>query len=80
MGRVVLRGRASPVELFEPAPDFPAEARADLAAALAMLDTDPATAITRIEAIAQSNPADTALQNLLLRCRGLNKEGSYVLG
>lgn len=80
MGRVVLRGRASPVELFEPAPDFAPEARTDLAVAVAMLDSDQAAAIARIEGIAASNPADTALQNLLLRCRGLNKEGSYVLG
>ncbi len=80
MGRVVLRGRASPVELFEPAPDFAPDARADLAAAVALLDSDQAAAITSIERIAASNPADTALQNLLLRCRGLNTGGSYVLG
>lgn len=79
MGRVVLRGRARPVELFEPAPDFSPSDRVKLAKAIELVDTDRAAAIAALAAIVASNPADTALQNLLMRCRNLNEDGSYVL-
>jgi adenylate cyclase len=35
LGRVRLRGRETPVDIFEPAPDMPAEERAELARLLA---------------------------------------------
>ena len=80
MGRVVLRGRARPVDLFEPAPDFPAEDRQALAAALALLDSDRIAATAQISLIAARHPADTALQNLVTRCESLGEEDAYVLG
>ena len=79
MGRVVLRGRARPVDLFEPAPDFPHSDRVKLAEAIELLDNNRSAAILAIEAIVASNPADKALQNLLMRCQHLNEDGSYVL-
>ena len=80
MGRVVLRGRRRPVDVFEAAPEFAIGDRHALEEAIAMLATDTAAALTQISALADRNPADSALQNLLRRCRDLNDEGAYVLG
>ena len=80
MGRVVLRGRSKPVELYEPAPDFPAEDRAELAQAIALIEIDPAAAIASIAALAEKYPADTALANLLHRTRNLSDGRAFVLG
>ncbi len=79
MGAVVLRGRTSAVDLYEPAPDFPAEDRAALAEALAVLDHDRPGAIAACAAVAVRYPADSALQNLLWRLNNLGKESAYVL-
>jgi adenylate cyclase len=80
MGRVLLRGRASPVDLFEPAPDFPAADRAALAEALALVETDRAAAIAAASAVAAGHRHDLALQNLVKRLGELDERGSYVLG
>ncbi|MCX7676823.1 MAG: adenylate/guanylate cyclase domain-containing protein [Alteraurantiacibacter sp.] len=80
MGRVVLRGRASPVDLFEPAPHFSKADRAVLVTALELVQSDRAQALTLVEELVRRNPADKALSNLLKRCRELNEEGAYVLG
>jgi adenylate cyclase len=80
MGRVVLRGRASPVDLFEPAPDFPAADRDGLARALALVETDRAAAIAGVAAVAAGHRHDLALQNLVMRLGELDEGGSYVLG
>lgn len=79
LGRVVLRGRASPVDVFEPAPDFPTADRDALTAAVAMIDTDAAAAADRIEAIAAGHPDDAALRSLLERTRKLEGNRAYVL-
>ncbi len=80
MGRVILRGRASPVDLYEPAPDFPAADRDALAAALALVATDRAAAIAGVVTVAASHRHDLALQNLVMRLSQLDEGGSYVLG
>ncbi len=80
MGRVVLRGRARPVDLFEPAPDFGGSDRVKLAKAIELVDSNRSAAILALEGLVASNPADKALHNLLSRCRELNEEASYVLG
>lgn len=79
MGRVVLRGRARPVDIFEPAPEFSHSDRVKLEKAMELLDSDREAAIPLIEGLVASNPADKALHNLLLRCQNLNEDGSYVL-
>jgi adenylate cyclase len=79
MGRVVLRGRAQPVEVFDAAPDFPAADREGLAKALELLAHDREEGLRRLAEIAGRNPADMALQNLLRRAQHLNQEGAYVL-
>lgn len=80
MGRVVLRGRRRPVEVFEAAPEVPETLRANLLEALALLDSDKPAALNRLRDLAERNPADIALKNLLRRCTELNEEGAYVLG
>jgi adenylate cyclase len=80
MGRIVLRGRRRPVDVFEAAPDFPESDRRALERAMDSLDKDRTAAIASIADVAGRNPADMALKNLLRRCTELNEEGAYVLG
>ena len=80
MGRVVLSGRSSPVDLFEPAPDFPAADRQALADALALLETDQDAGVAALRAVAARYPEDTALAALVTRSTDLNDQHAHVLG
>ncbi len=80
MGRVVLRGRSQPVDLFEPAPDFPLDDRAALERAMALVEADRAAALAIIAELADKHPGDAALANLLHRTRHLGEDGSFALG
>ena len=80
MGRVQLRGRARPVDLFEPAPDFPADDRQQLAEATALAATDRAGAQRLAQAVAARHPTDSALGNLAQRMQDMDEGGTYVLG
>jgi adenylate cyclase len=81
MGRVQLRGRAKPVDLFEPAPDFPADERAMLAQASALAFAgDRAGAVRLAQEVAHRHPDDSALRNLLKRMQDAGDGGTYVLG
>lgn len=80
MGRVVLRGRGTPVDLFEPAPDFPPEDRAALTQAMALLDSDRLAAAAVVAELAAKHPGDAALAALLRRTRDLPEDGAFVLG
>jgi adenylate cyclase len=84
MGRVRLRGRATPVDLFEPAPDFPEEDRVLLAKALAAFDAEDAEARTaallQLKALADRYPEDAALANLVYRYEYIGDGGTYGLG
>lgn len=81
MGRVVLRGRSSPVDLFEPAPDFPEADLAVLAEACAKaLAGDREGAVRLAQDVAGRHPDDSALRNLVKRIQEMNEGGTYVLG
>lgn len=80
MGRVQLRGRARPVDLFEPAPDFPDDDRAQLAEVSALACVNRAGALQLAQAIAARHPDDSALGNLARRMQALDEGGTYVLG
>ena len=80
MGRVVLRGRSKPVDLFEPAPDFPAEDRAALFQAMILVETDRPAALEVIRAVADRHPDDAALANLVERTERLTHNHAFVLG
>ncbi|HET9628601.1 MAG TPA: adenylate/guanylate cyclase domain-containing protein [Novosphingobium sp.] len=79
MGKVVLRGRTRPVDLFEPAPLFPPEDRAALADALASIETGHAAGLAKLRSIAARHPGDVALANLVTRCESLGERDAYVL-
>ncbi len=84
MGRVQLRGRARPVDLFEPAPAFSDDDRAHLAQASALavrnLPGDRASALALALAVAARHPDDSALGNLARRMQAMDEGGTYVLG
>jgi adenylate cyclase len=80
MGRVVLRGRARPVDLFEPAPDFPESDKAFLVQALSLVTIDRAAAVRLVEKVAARHPDDSALGNLARRIAATDEGGTYVLG
>ncbi len=81
MGQVVLRGRARPVDLFEPSPDFPADDRAALAEACRLaLAGERESAVRLAQDVAGRHPDDSALRNLVKRMQEMNEGGTYVLG
>lgn len=80
MGRVQLRGRARPVELFEPAPNFPSEDRAKLAQAADLAASDGDEAQRLVAEVAAGHPQDLGLLNLIYRMENLDGGGTYVLG
>lgn len=81
MGRVVLRGRLSPVDLFEPAPDFPAVGRAALREAMALADSDRPAAFAIVRGLVEKHPGDTALANLLERMEAMSpQDRAFTLG
>jgi adenylate cyclase len=79
MGRIGLRGRSKPVEVFEPALDFPSEARERLNAAYARFDTGDVAALGEISALAAEFPEDLALCGLLSRLESAGPGGVFHL-
>lgn len=80
MGRVVLRGRAKPIDLMEPAPHFPEADRRELMQAMILADSDREKAFALVEDVFARHPDDKALENLLHRLRNLGEGNAYVLG
>jgi len=80
MGRVVLRGRAQPVEIFEPAPDFPAADRKALDEAAGLMESDREAATRIVSDVATRHGKDKALANLLHRVQNMQGGNAYVLG
>lgn len=80
MGRVILRGRATPVDVFEVKPAVPAEERARLAAMLLSFDTGDREIIRALSEQAHSNEHDAAIDNLVYRLKQIEPGGSFVLG
>ncbi|WEK44048.1 MAG: adenylate/guanylate cyclase domain-containing protein [Candidatus Sphingomonas colombiensis] len=83
MGRVRLRGRQTPVDVFAPAPDFPAEERAALVEIVATLNEGEAAgradALAQLRAMTLRHPGDEPLANLLHRYEHM-KGDAYDLG
>ncbi|QFT78683.1 adenylate/guanylate cyclase domain-containing protein [Erythrobacter sp. THAF29] len=80
MGRVQLRGRAQPVDLYEPAPDFPEVDRVKLAEACDLAEHHRGKAVRLAQEVAARHPDDLALQNFVKRLENLGERGTYVLG
>jgi len=79
MGRVVLSGRSTPVELWEPKPNMDPELRAQLRGLWERYDGGDMAALTEIERIAAEHKEDAALQNFVFRIREAGPGKPYVL-
>ena len=79
MGRVIVRGRASALDVFEAAPAFPQASRLALNAACARYLDGDAAALADVEAIAAEFPDDKALRNLVERFRATGPAAAYLL-
>ena len=80
MGRIVLRGRAQPVNIYQPMPDLPAEDRRKLEEIVQLTDSNHELAVQLIDQVVAGHPEDSALENYAYRIRNLNDGGAYVLG
>ncbi len=79
LGRIVLRGRATPINVWEPVPDMAPEKRkvfTDLAKSAMHGDV---SAITALSNESSTNPQDTALANFVFRLGHQEEGGYYVL-
>lgn len=80
MGRVTLRGRAQPVDLFTPRPDLVPERRAQIAALVAAHAAgDKNTHVTAATALAAAFAQDASILFLIERLNQTKEGESYVL-
>ncbi len=79
LGRVVLRGRATPIEVFEPVPDMETTQREQFATLTRQAMTGDAEACAALAQYSIMHPADTALRNLLHRINNPTEGGYFVL-
>ena len=80
MGRIVLSGRATPVEVWEPVPQMDAQLRHELVKLWERYDAGNASAITELAEIAARHKEDAALANFVYRIREAGPGGHFVLG
>jgi adenylate cyclase len=79
MGRIIVRGRATPIEVWEPAPDM-AEADIDrLKQLYRNFEAGDLTALESLSQIADARPADASLHAWTARLRQVGPGGSYAL-
>jgi adenylate cyclase len=79
MGRIVLSGRATPVEVWEPVPHMPAERRERLNRLWRLYDGGDKAALAELEAMATDDKQDAALQEFVYRIREAGPGGHFVL-
>ena len=79
LGRIVLIGRETPVEVWEPVPAMPDERRRALADLWARYDAGDAAALAALEALAADAPEDAALADLVYRLAATGPGGAFVL-
>jgi adenylate cyclase len=79
MGRITLRGRAKPVDIFEPVPEMPASALSHIRVTFDRVVKGDGQALEELRSLAAESPDDAALQNLVHRMMSLKSGGSYVL-
>jgi adenylate cyclase len=80
MGRIVVSGRGTPFEVWEPAPDMDSAARVALNEAWCAFDGGDVSALARLEEIAAAHVEDAALQYFIYRVREVGPGGHFVLG
>jgi adenylate cyclase len=79
MGRIVLSGRATPVEVWEPVPKMDAELRGRLVELWTAFDAGELSALDALEQIAASHKEDAAMANFVYRIREAGPGGHFVL-
>ncbi len=79
LGRIVLSGRATPVEVWEPVPNMPAEERTRLGALWQAFEAGDPEALETLAAIAAERE-DAALAEFVYRLRQAGPGGHFVLG
>ncbi len=80
MGRIVLSGRPTPIVVWEPAPEMPADLRVELTRLWQQFDGGDKESLHAIEAIAAARPDDPALSGFAYRLLQAGPGGHYVLG
>ncbi len=80
MGRIVVSGRATPVEVWEPVPRMDPALRARLNALWLAFDGGDRAALVQLEDIAAAHKQDAALQSFVYRISEAGPGGHYVLG
>lgn len=79
MGRVRLRGRATPVEIFQPVPDLEASDLGHFRGIMNRLAEGDDKAVQELESLANAKGDDAALANLVYRLKHMESGGIYVL-
>jgi adenylate cyclase len=79
MGRITLRGRATPVDIFDIAPDQPEGVLSHIRTILDRVTKGDSEAVAELATLAAASPKDAALHNLVERMQSLKPGGSYVL-
>ena len=80
MGRIVLSGRATPVQVWEPKPDMDPALRQKLVALWERYDGGDLAALAELEEISVQNKDDAALANFVYRIREAGPGGHFILG
>jgi len=80
MGRIVLSGRSSPVDIMEPAPNCPVEDRQKFAEAAKIAPEDAVKAQAIVDELIAKYPEDVSLVPLKDRYANLSEGGAYVMG
>jgi adenylate cyclase len=80
MGRIVLSGRATPVEVWEPVPEMDESLLGLLNDLWRAFDGGDPAALVQLEDIAAAHKEDAALQNFVYRIREAGPGGHFVLG
>ena len=80
MGRVTLRGRATPVEVFEVVPDLAEDQRVVVSELVEAHAAGDSPLVQRLTATLTKSGHDDAIGNLFERLRATGKGESYVLG
>jgi adenylate cyclase len=79
LGRVVLRGRATPIDIFEPAPDMSEVALKRFTEIAGRAIHGDVSAITELELESNKMPLDAALANFVYRLKHQEEGGYFVL-
>lgn len=79
MGRVTVRGRTTPIAIFEPVPHISEENVTRLTALVAEFDQGVVQALEDLERYSGDHPEDAAIANLVYRLRKAGPGGSFVL-